>query len=95
MYNRGREGKEETRETNTQHPLSVINHGPKRRKERDKDREPASVYLIDHVGPVGGGQHSDVSELLHAVHLCQELSQDPVAYAAGARGAGEVDENIR
>lgn len=62
---------------------------------RDKDREPASVYLIDHVGSVGGGQHSDVSELLDAVHLCQELSQDPVAYAAGARGAEEVDENVR
>lgn len=62
---------------------------------RDKDRELASVYLIDHVGPVGGGQHSDVSELLDAVHLCQELSQDAVAYTAGARGAEGVDENIR
>lgn len=60
----------------------------------DKDREPASVYLIDHVGPVGGGQHSDVSELLDAVHLCQELSKDPVANTAGARRAEGVDENI-
>lgn len=54
----------------------------------DKENEPASVYLIDHVGPVGGRQHGDVPELLHAVHLCQELSQDPVADTAGPRRAG-------
>lgn len=54
-----------------------------------------SVYLIDHVGSVSGGQHSDVPELLDAVHLRQELSQDPVAYAAGARGAGREDGNAR
>lgn len=63
--------------------------------QRDEGREPPSVYLIDHVGPVGGGQHGDVSELLDAVHLCQELSQDTVANAAGARGAGGEDENRR
>lgn len=55
---------------------------------RDKENTPASVYLIDHVGAVGGCQHGDVPELLHAVHLCQELGQDPVADAAGARRAG-------
>lgn len=67
----------------------------KEEEERDKDRELASVYLIDHVRPVGGGQHSDVPELLDAVHLCQELSQDPVAYAARSRGAEGVDGNTR
>lgn len=66
-----------------------------REEEGDMKTEPASVYLIDHVGPVGGGQHSDVSELLDAVHLCQKLSQDPVTYTAGARGAEGVDENRR
>lgn len=57
-----------------------------------RDGGPASVYLIDHVGSVGGGQHRDVLELLNAVHLCQELSQYPVAYAAGARRAGREEK---
>lgn len=61
----------------------------------ERGSETASVYLIDHVGPVGGSQHSDVSELLDAVHLCQELSQDPVSHTAGARGAEEAAEKIR
>lgn len=90
-YNRGSERKEVTRETNTWHILNLIHQGPKRRKEGLK----TSVYLIDHVGAVGGGQHGDVSELLDAVHLCQELSEDAVADTAGAWGAGEEDENRR
>lgn len=63
---------------------SALSITDQRGGRRDKDSETASVYLIDHVGPVGGGQHSDVSELLDAVHLCQELSQDAVSYAPGA-----------
>lgn len=55
-----------------------------REGRRDKENEPATVYLIDHVRAVGGCQHRDVPELLHAVHLCQELSQDAVPDAAGA-----------
>lgn len=66
-----------------------------REGRRDKENKPASVYLIDHVGPVGGGQHGDVAELLHAVHLCQELGQDAVPDAAGARRAGGADGNTR
>lgn len=62
-----------------------------REGRRDKESEPASVYLIDHVGPVGGGQHGDVPELLHAVHLCQQLSQHAVPDAAAARRAGGAD----
>lgn len=66
-----------------------------REGRRDNQNEPASVYLIDHVGAVGGCQHGDVSELLHAVHLCQQLSQDAVPDAAGARRAGGADGNRR
>lgn len=59
--------------------------------ERRRPSAADTFYLIDHVGPVGGGQHRDVPELLDAVHLCQELSQDPVAHAAGARGPAGAD----
>lgn len=62
---------------------------------RDEDREPASVYLIDHVRPVGGSQNGDVSELLDAVHLCQELSQDPVPHTTGTRGAEGMEKHRR
>lgn len=74
---------------------STLSITDQRGGRRDKDSETASVYLIDHVGPVGGGQHSDVSELLDAVHLCQELSQDAVAYAPRAWRAERLDENTR
>lgn len=81
-----RKGGRQGRHTHNISPVLSIK-GPKEEGE-GKDNQPASVYLIDHVGPVGGGQHGDVLELLNPVHLCQELSQDPVPYAAGARGAG-------
>ena len=63
--------------------------------QHDHSEPPPSAHLIDHVGPVGGGQHGDVSELLDAVHLCQELSQDTVTDTTGARGAEGEDENGR
>lgn len=58
-----------------------------RERGREREQELCWIYLIYHVGPVGGGQHGDVPELLDAVHLCQELGQDPVPYATRPRGA--------
>lgn len=93
-YNRGREG-ERRQDGQTHNILSGLSIMDQRGGRRDKENEPASVYLIDHVRAVGGCQHGDVPELLHAVHLCQELSQDPVANAARARGAGGTHGNTR
>lgn len=91
-----RKGGERRRQERQTHNISsTLSIRDQRGGRGDKDRELPYVYLIDHVGPVGGGQHSDVSELLDAVHLCQELSQDPVAYTTGARRAEGVDGNTR
>lgn len=73
---------EQEGEEKAQCPLSYQSH-----PEDEGGVGKMSVYLIDHVGPVGGGEHRDVPKLLDSVHLRQELSQDPVADAAGPRGA--------
>lgn len=45
------------------------------------------AYLVDHVRSVGGGENSDVLELLDPVHLRQQLRQDAVGHATRSRRA--------
>ena len=39
-------------------------------------------YLVEHVRPVGGGQHDDALAAAHAVHLDEQLVEGLLALAA-------------